>query len=1612
MPITDISDRSIESKNDMASLADERGQSDLLINENRFGKLEVVLVSDKGDLKTLLLPDPSQGKYGFESPLDDDIAKDVYIEAKDNNWWMYGSEKIIIKGKNNEISSQVVISDECLYAIERGSERYILYAEEINDASLVYHNYSINGFADIDIGRSEENDIVYSNKLVSKNHAKLRWDGKNWNIIDMNSLNGVFVNGRKIQNSKLEVGDVIYVVGLRIIFGIGFISVNSEKADVHIVHRKIIPIIPSTVPIKTDIVIGSSDAEVYFNRKPRKRIALGKDTITVEAPPMSINSEKIPMFLRMGGSMVMSGASMLTGNFTSMISSVLFPVLTQKYTEKQKKEYEEKRTIKYTEYLEKKRLEIDQEIEKEQSVLNQNYQELSSVLAYASQEKRLWERRKSDDDFLSLRLGTGNLPMVAALDYPVRGFDMDEDELVEKMYQLAEGEKRISDVPIMTSLADDYICGVVGERALQVLFVKNMLMQLVTLHSYDEVKIILLCNEHDLRVLEFVKYLPHIWDDNKTIRFLATTTNEAYQISEFFKKEVQPDIDNDVDQKRILKRRPYYVLFAMDKRIFDSMEGLKSVLQAEKNYGVSVLAAFEDLPKECSKIFDLKPSGEHSVIFLKDIEKENLVFHMDSHNPLFAMGSMRKISNTKLKLLSQAYALPKMLTFLEMFSVGRIEHLNVLKRWNENNPVASLAAPVGVGTDGSLFTLDLHEKFQGPHGLVAGMTGSGKSEFIITYILSMAVNYHPDEVAFILIDYKGGGLAGAFEDEQRGIHLPHLVGTITNLDGTAIQRSLMSIQSELTRRQRIFNKTKSKTNEGTMDIYTYQKLYRNHQVKEPLPHLFIISDEFAELKKQEPEFMDKLISAARIGRSLGVHLILATQKPSGVVDDQIWSNTKFRVCLKVQDRSDSMDMLKRPEAAELKDTGRFYLQVGYNEFFALGQSAWCGAKYKPQDEVVVQPDDELLIIDHVGQPITRIRRKVDVADSGMKQIVAVVKGLSDLAERENIKPRKLWKEPLKNLIGIDEIVADYPHESDGQIESLIGMVDDPAHQDQFPMYLNLQQCRNLMIVGESGSGKTTMLQTILYYAVTHHSAKDLNCYILDFSSRNLSVFKNLPHCGAFLTDESEDDIMRFLSFVKEMIEERRKLFSEAEVSSFNAYKEIHDIPLILVVIDNVSRFEEFKNRSDIFSMIGDFMKNGVGYGIKVLFTVGQINDCPTQLRREAGNKIALRARDRYVYSDILDCRCRYEPVDTPGRGICVIGEECYEYQTALTVNEANEKERSRIIREKIEQLIREDDSGYAAKTLAVIDDEQTYEEFCRSFTAERIPIGYHMEDMRKVSVPLQQLDHLSLYFGCERTFSVIIKNVFHAISREKGDLIVVKKAADSLIEKDINTLREQFNGVFTMLDCTSNGIELLIEQLTDVISVNKQYRNKYCRDNGLSDWKKPEAIKMWRKELRSVTDPLFVLFESFADLELALTNDLAGTLSAYLTGCRGHNIYFIACFYADDEDKIRKVSYPDGEDNLDNEDEAVTYRRKELRAITENLRSIFNPSKLTLLFGGRFDKQNIASLPMEYGNISNVCSPVNDNKLLMHYHKNCYQLLMPCGQMTGLSQDDDEQDII
>ena len=341
--------------------------------------------------------------------------------------------------------------------------------------------------------------------------------------------------------------------------------------------------------------------------------------------------------------------------------------------------------------------------------------------------------------------------------------------------------------------------------------------------------------------------------------------------------------------------------------------------------------------------------------------------------------------------ISLESSLRKNISLFELLGIYSANDLELKTRWNDSKIYETMAVPLGINVKNDVVCLNLHEKFHGPHGLVAGTTGSGKSEILQSFILSAATYFHPYEIGFVIIDFKGGGMVNQFKD------LPHLIGAITNIDGNEIQRSLKSIKAELMKRQNHF------ASAGVNHIDKYIQLYKDGKVTEALPHLIIIVDEFAELKAEQPEFMKELISAARIGRSLGVHLILATQKPSGVVDAQIWSNSKFKLCLKVQSKEDSNEVIKTPLAAEIKEPGRAYLQVGNNEIFELFQSAYSGAPATVDASEV----EKEFVISKVGftgnrKPIY-VRKKRKQKINVQNQLDAIVAYIHDYCNKEGIK---------------------------------------------------------------------------------------------------------------------------------------------------------------------------------------------------------------------------------------------------------------------------------------------------------------------------------------------------------------------------------------------------------------------------------------------------------------------------------------------------------------------------------------------------------------------------------------------------------------------------------
>lgn len=1546
------------------------------------GGINIVMISSE-QIYSLWLYYPPKGRLYFSDQNNQRVDIPIYFDGTDKGWIVKTTTDSQFAGLDGSYFTSKTISDQFIAAIRDENNQYLLYAEEADSQTSAFHHYRIRSNTEIRIGRSEDNDIIYYGALMSRHGATLSYQNNFFKVRDLHSANGIFVNGKRCSESELKLGDSIYIMGLQIIVGCGFISVNDDNRFTSIDTRKVIPVNSTDEVINSKPKYRTEQKQKLFNRYPRKMLSMPVNDIVIEGPPVSMSGNKIPLLLQVGSPLAMGATSVLSGfgNPAYIATSMMFPLLNAGFSEKQRKDYEERRVKFYTEYLGQKDKEIEIEKKNEEDSLRLNYPSLNTVLSYAlNQKQRLWERRREDKDFLLLRIGAGNLPMQAKIEYPKERFHLEKDKLEEDMRELGSRKVFLENVPVILDLKKDIAIGVQGSEQMIMFFVRATAMRIAELYSYDEVKMIFLCRSEQLDKIEFIRYLPHVFDDMRSVRFIAVNENDAVQINKHLKDQFQKDIENETDLKNILKKRPYYIVFSLDKSLFDASEIIKEAISKEQSVGLSLFALYDDLPKECSLLLKLDDRGVNTITYLKDPEKPDYHFEIDPVlDQKMAFNSMHEIANTALKSVQKEFSLPKSVNFLDMYRVGNISHLNVLQRWKESNPVKSLAAPIGIGTDGQTFYLDLHQKSQGPHGLVAGMTGSGKSEFLITYILSMAINYDPNDVAFLLIDYKGGGLAGAFDDPARGIHLPHLVGTITNLDGSTMQRSFAAVQSELSRRQRIFNHAKTISGEGTMDIYIYQRLFHSGIVKDPLPHLFIISDEFAELKQQQPEFLDQLISIARIGRSLGVHLILATQKPSGVVNDQIRSNTKFQVCLKVQDRTDSIDMLDKPDAAELKETGRFYIQVGYHEYYAMGQAAWSGCEYIPQDAYVEQVDDSIDTIDNTGQISLSQKPVKDSQTVQGTQLTAIVRYLSELAMEEKIEPRQLWMAPLPKVLSAEKMKQNNQSEENG-IQAVVGMMDDPQNQRQLPLNIEIQNKGNLLIFGDQGSGKTTFLQTLLLTLSEKYTSEDVNYYILDYSSRSLKLFQSLPHTGAVLDEDQNQYIQPFFELIDNIIQKRKKLFEQQEVDTFEASNEIQKLPLVLVVIDNLAALGEINGGYQYFSKFDDYLKAGTTYGIRYIVSVNHINDVSIRIRQEMPYRIAFHMKDNYDYGEALNIRTKYEPLETPGRGMVEFEGRGLEFQIAKFMAGESNKDRLQKLKEEMKEIANRNVSYKPAETLPIINTEQSYDDFCEQFKKGRIPLGYNLDNSRTVALPLSQFDYLSLYFGQNIGIEPVLNNFVYALKRDNLNLVVLKKKSMSLFDESMPEM--------ITFEINEDGIDQFKKTIEKDLQERSDLLISYCNRNHVDlqsiDNADNEEYKKAFDYMQSNKPATVILIESMAEFCLFVKNkqekdvDYAKQLMRLTARAAVLDIKTLACFYPG-----------------------------EMQQLSSDFYNKFWSRKTILLFGGNYTKQDLVNAAM----ITPPEVPLNYNVASMLYRDEIHSLFMPCGKLKQNEENDESASI-
>lgn len=1003
---------------------------------------------------------------------------------------------------------------------------------------------------------------------------------------------------------------------------------------------------------KPDILGG-----VPYMRSPRIVKQLPNETVDIQNPPTKEEKKKgifltvltplVMVCITVALGIIMKRGIMVLMSATMMVATTAFSVVRLIGEGREHKEKERKRVADYEIYLLGVRKRLYTLFSQQKEALRYHNPSLEQIALETHRlSGRLYERAALDGDFLNISVGRGTVVASYHIKYDgdtLKSTTDTDDELLQEMRDIARSFETLADMPIVVDLKKTHLA-LVGEKKNLHRQLEDIIAQLCFLQSYHDVEIFLFTDTASRPEFEWIRWYPHCRLSTIQVSGLVSSENQRDVVLGNITQILKLRKQNKDEQKKNSMFLPHFVFLIDEPKLVFSHSIMEYLQGDEMDLGFSVIFATHlksNVPENIKTIVTVD-GRERGTLLMKEGQfiNQSLTLPVPHCTDLeFLSRQLCPIVHNK----GVTTQIPDSITFFEMYGVREPEELPIRTLWQKNACHKSLAVPLGVRAKDDFVSLNLHEKAHGPHGLVAGTTGSGKSEALQAYILSLAVNFHPHDVGFLLIDYKGGGMAKLFEK------LPHLLGMITNLDGSESMRALASIKNELARRQRIFNEN------GVNNINNYTKKFKAGEAQEPLPHLFLISDEFAELKKEQPEFMKELVSTARIGRSLGVHLILATQKPSGVVDDQIWSNSKFKLALKVANESDSNEVLKTPDAARITQSGRAYLQVGNNEIYELFQTAWSGAPYR--DTKVQQTFDERIYLENEFGQGTLLNEDLSVGEKNdavqQTQLDVAVEQIRKIYDETPCQPvMQPWLPPLgKQIVNpqiqTDHDVAEYAEQD---LCALIGLLDIPEKQSQFDFCHNFFEDGNLAVFGAPGYGKSVFESNMMLSLAVKNSPALLHYYILDFGNSSLIPLKALPHTADYIGFDDAEKIQKFSKLITEEIRSRKKLFSASNVISFKMYNEIAEEKLraIIIFIDNYNVIKEAD--PSLEDLLIKVSRDGIGVGIYTVISATRASAVRYSVLNNFKNKVVLFM---YEQSDITSVvgRSPYPLQEIRGRAL-------------------------------------------------------------------------------------------------------------------------------------------------------------------------------------------------------------------------------------------------------------------------------------------------------------------------------------------------------------------------
>ena len=1235
-----------------------------------MNRYKITLSSNTVYKEIELVPDAQQVKVGTGIDCDIRLRKELFFGQFEllfvkngSDWSVHCSDNLYLTiGDIRKLVTKTLKHGDILEVKYQDSDIGVFNLSFTLDFD--YENKKYNVEIDISdreqlvIGGTANADIYILDDNIGADCFIVKVNDNGISIIDDHSQFGVYVNGSRISKQK-NISNFNF-------FSIASFSFYYKNRKLYTDGNEKIRL--NGLKVKSLEQQTSHFEYPDFIRNTRVEYCIPEEEIEIKQPlPKPQKTKKnlifslIPSIVMLALMVVMRGIIGGGGTFViysvcSMGIGIVMSIVTYFYDGKEYKKATEKREKEYREYIHQKEQDVISARTDELRIRNLIYESLSNsideVLAFG---KRIFEKSDKDKDFLDIYLGTGTVEANVPIKYTKQDFIDTEDAISQLPAEIEKKYHYIEQAPIISRFNSSNGIGIVGSKSVLQDILKNITLDLAIRHFYKEVKTYYVFNESDSESMQWIRWIRHTHNDEIGIRnFLCDDESRKILLENLY--AILSDREAAKKENEALKFDTYFVVFVLDSTTIRK-HPVSRYIENCNSYGFTFVF-FEEyeefLPKGCTEIIRLD-NDQMGGTLLESANGDILThFTYNSISDSLAETVALKLGSVAVEEVSLESELTKNISMYELLNIFTVDDLDLKERWSSSQVFKSMAAPLGVKTKNEVVYLDISDKASahGPHGLVAGTTGSGKSEILQTYVLSMATLYHPYDVGFVIIDFKGGGMANQFKD------LPHMMGAITNIDGREINRSLLSIKAELVKRQSLFAQA------GVNHMNDYIKLFKKGAVEQPLPHLIIIVDEFAELKAEFPDFMKELISAARIGRTLGVHLILATQKPAGVVDAQIWSNSKFKLCLKVQTKEDSNEVIKTPLAAEIVEPGRAYFQVGNNEIFELFQSAYSGIKVADDGDDKAKTFSIYSLNNWGKKAMVYTNKKKNQNENAKNQLQAIVEYIVSYCNTSGISALSGICLPSLDDIIRKDALAEFTKSSQSVVVP-VGVYDDPERQDQGNYCIDLSE-NNTYIIGSAMTGKTTLLQTMLLQMMNYYTPSEVNVYIIDCGNMTLKSFENSNVVGGVALTSEEDKITNLFKLIFRIMNERKKTFSDKGLGTHRAYVEAGytDMPQIVVMIDNLAAFKEYyDNLSDDFLAIS---REGNSLGISIVATATQTNAMNYKALSNYGTRISFVCNDTNEYMNLFD-RCRIEPKDTAGRGLCVIDKRIMEFQTALCV---------------------------------------------------------------------------------------------------------------------------------------------------------------------------------------------------------------------------------------------------------------------------------------------------------------------------------------------------------